>query len=149
MATNRATKTEVKTETVKVKVKKNGKEYIKEVTLNVGIKDELIKAKEEAEKKEKGSANATFLRAFLVLKGIKDSTEQKGYLEALGFKGAKTNFAKVYYDFLAEKERSFDEAKGFILGSEGYEETSENVRNHLNHYLNIFRLVKEVRDNLK
>lgn len=58
---------------------------------------------------------------------------------------AKTNsgprgFADAYYDWLAEASRTEQEAHDLIMGNE-----SQNVRNHLTHYLNIWALAESVR----
>ena len=49
-------------------------------------------------------------------------------------------FAAEYYDWLAAASRSEQEARDLIMGSE-----SQNVRNHLTHYLNIWALCETVR----
>lgn len=53
--------------------------------------------------------------------------------------GAK-GFADGYYDWLAEGTRTEQEAHDLIMGNE-----SQNVRNHLTHYLNIWALAETVR----
>lgn len=49
-------------------------------------------------------------------------------------------FAAEYYEWLATASRSEQEARDLIMGSE-----SQNVRNHLTHYLNIWALCESVR----
>ena len=49
-------------------------------------------------------------------------------------------FAAGYYDWLATASRSEQEARDLIMGNE-----SQNVRNHLTHYLNIWALCETVR----
>ena len=49
-------------------------------------------------------------------------------------------FAAEYYDWLATASRSEQEARDLIMGNE-----SQNVRNHLTHYLNIWALCETVR----
>lgn len=49
-------------------------------------------------------------------------------------------FAEEYYDWLAEASREEQEAHDYIMGHE-----SQNVRNHLTHYLNIWALAETVR----
>lgn len=49
-------------------------------------------------------------------------------------------FADQYYDWLAEQSRSEQEAHDLIMSNE-----SQNVRNHLTHYLNIWALAETVR----
>lgn len=59
-------------------------------------------------------------------------------------KGGPRGFAEVYYDWLAEESRTEQEAHDYIMGDE-----SQNVRNHLTHYLNIWALVETVRSGQK
>lgn len=54
--------------------------------------------------------------------------------------GGPRGFADSYYDWLAETSREEQEAADYILSSE-----SQNVRNHLTHYLNIWALAETVR----
>lgn len=54
--------------------------------------------------------------------------------------GGPRGFADIYYDWLAEASRSEQEAHDLIMSNE-----SQNVRNHLTHYLNIWALAESVR----
>lgn len=53
-------------------------------------------------------------------------------------------FAAMYYDWLAEASRTEQEARDLIMSNE-----SQNVRNHLTHYLNIWALCETVRKGQK
>lgn len=53
-------------------------------------------------------------------------------------------FAAEYYEWLATASRSEQEARDLIMSSE-----SQNVRNHLTHYLNIWALCETVRSGSK
>ena len=53
-------------------------------------------------------------------------------------------FAAMYYDWLAGESRTEQEARDLIMGNE-----SQNVRNHLTHYLNIWALCETVRKGQK
>lgn len=53
-------------------------------------------------------------------------------------------FAAMYYDWLAETSRTEQEARDLIMSNE-----SQNVRNHLTHYLNIWALCETVRQGQK
>ena len=53
-------------------------------------------------------------------------------------------FAEQYYDWLAEESRTEQEANDLIMSNE-----SQNVRNHLTHYLNIWALAETVRQGKK
>lgn len=114
-------------------------EELNEDGLDSAILKELAEFREKKEAKG-DKVNTANLRAFLNLAGIEDSKEQSEYIEAIGFKGLKRNFAELYYDYLAEKPRTKKEASDFILGKNGNNETSRNVQNHLSHYLNIHSL---------
>lgn len=59
-------------------------------------------------------------------------------------KGGARGFADVYYDWLAEEARTEQEAHDYIMSDE-----SQNVRNHLTHYLNIWALAETVRSGHK
>lgn len=59
-------------------------------------------------------------------------------------KGGPRGFADLYYDWLAEAARSEQEAHDYIMGND-----SQNVRNHLTHYLNIWALAETVRSGKK
>ena len=52
---------------------------------------------------------------------------------------AKT-FASDFYSWLAIEPRERWEAEQYIMGEGEYGETSNNVKNHLSHYLNIWEL---------
>ncbi len=54
--------------------------------------------------------------------------------------GGAKGFADQYYDWLAETSRTEQEAHDLIMGND-----SQNVRNHLTHYLNIWALAETVR----
>ena len=53
-------------------------------------------------------------------------------------------FAAMYYDWLAVESRTEQEARDLIMGNE-----SQNIRNHLTHYLNIWALCETVRQGQK
>ena len=79
-------------------------------------------------------------------KGIAAKTLEAEYKAAQPEKakaGAR-GFADIYYDWLAEAARTEQEAHDFIMSDE-----SQNVRNHLTHYLNIWALAETVRSGHK
>ena len=75
-------------------------------------------------------------------KGIAAKALEAAYKEAQPEKtsGGPRGFADMYYDWLAETSRSEQEAHDLIMSNE-----SQNVRNHLTHYLNIWALAETVR----
>ena len=58
--------------------------------------------------------------------------------------GGAKGFTDQYYDWLAGEARTEQEAHDLIMGNE-----SQNVRNHLTHYLNIWALAETVRSGVK
>lgn len=75
-------------------------------------------------------------------KGIAAKTLEAEYKAAQPekAKGGPRGFAEVYYDWLAEASHEEQEAHDYIMSDE-----SQNVRNHLTHYLNIWALAETVR----
>ena len=75
-------------------------------------------------------------------KGIAAKALEAAYKEAQPEKtsGGRSGFAERFYDWLAEESRTEQEAHDYIMGDE-----SQNVRNHLTHYLNIWALAETVR----
>ena len=79
-------------------------------------------------------------------KGIAAKTLEAEYKAAQPekAKGGARGFADIYYDWLAEEARTEQEAHDYIMSDE-----SQNVRNHLTHYLNIWALAETVRSGHK
>lgn len=79
-------------------------------------------------------------------KGITAKELESAWKEAQPQKtsGGPRGFADMYYDWLVESVRLEEEAHDYIMGNE-----SQNVRNHLTHYLNIWALVETVRSGKK
>ena len=75
-------------------------------------------------------------------KGIAAKALEAAYKDAQPEKtsGGPRGFAEMYYDWLAEASREEQEAHDYIMSNE-----SQNVRNHLTHYLNIWALAETVR----
>ena len=64
-------------------------------------------------------------------------------------KKAAGGFAEEYYDWLAAESRTEQEAADNVMGADGYEPTSPNVKAHFTHYLNIWALAQSVRTGSK
>ena len=75
-------------------------------------------------------------------KGIAAKALEAAYKEAQPEKtsGGPRGFAEMYYDWLAEASREEQEAHDYIMSND-----SQNVRNRLTHYLNIWALAETVR----
>lgn len=84
--------------------------------------------------KEKGESLKTLNEQW---KAIEDEVKPAKRAGANGF-------AAMYYDWLAETSRTEQEARDLIMSNE-----SQNVRNHLTHYLNIWALCETVRQGQK
>ncbi len=80
------------------------------------------------------------IRAHCQLAGYKPAEVTKAIKE-LNISSTKAfGFAASFYEWLAEEEQSAEDAKACIMGTDGYSETSKNVKNHLSHYMNIHAL---------
>ena len=84
--------------------------------------------------KEKGEALKTLNEQWKVVEDEVKPAKRAG----------ANGFAAMYYDWLAGESRTEQEARDLIMGNE-----SQNVRNHLTHYLNIWALCETVRQGQK
>jgi hypothetical protein len=84
--------------------------------------------------KEKGESLKTLNEQWKVIEDEVKPTKRAG----------ANGFAAMYYDWLAESSHTEQEARDLIMSSE-----SQNVRNHLTHYLNIWALCETVRQGQK
>lgn len=67
------------------------------------------------------------------------------YTKPKGEGAGRSSFASLYYDFLAANpSMSEDEAKAYIQGEGDHDETSDNVKRHESHYLNIWSLANRI-----
>lgn len=83
---------------------------------------------------------AALVRAYAKKNGLEVFKKAKG---AGG--EAKAGFAGKFYEWLAANPTSsVEQATAFIQGTDGNEETTENVKRHQSHYLAIHRLVNRV-----
>lgn len=83
---------------------------------------------------------AALIRAYAKKAGI------EAFKKAKGASGeSKVGFAGKFYDWLlANPTSTVEQATAYIQGTEGNEETTENVKRHQSHYLAIHRLVNRV-----
>lgn len=83
---------------------------------------------------------AALIRAYAKKNGLEVFKKAKG-----GTGEAKTGFAGKFYEWLvANPTSTVAEATAYIQGTDGHEETTENVKRHQSHYLAIHRLVNRV-----
>ena len=113
----------------------NGADLADEATFNTKVEELMARLAGSTDK-----SAAALIRAYAKKNGIEAFKKAKG-----GTGEAKTGFAAKFYDFLvANPECTVAEATAFIQGTDGNEETSENVKRHQSHYLAIHRLVNRV-----
>ena len=113
----------------------NGADLADEATFNAKVEELMARLSGSTDK-----SAAALIRAYAKKNGIEAFKKAKG-----GAGEAKTGFAAKFYDFLvANPECTVAEATAFIQGTDGNEETSENVKRHQSHYLAIHRLVNRV-----
>lgn len=91
-----------------------------------------------AELAQNGSS-VKLIRAHLTIEGFSDKVISAAIKEA-ELTSKKVTFASDFYDWLAEKPRSQEEAKEYIMDPAN----SQNVHNHLSHYLNIAELAARI-----
>ena len=113
----------------------NGADLADEATFNAKVEELMARLSGSTDK-----SAAALIRAYAKKNGIEAFKKAKG-----GTGEAKTGFAAKFYDFLvANPECTVAEATAFIQGTDGHEETTENVKRHQSHYLAIHRLVNRV-----
>lgn len=113
----------------------NGADLADEETFNAKVEELMSRLSGSTDK-----SAAALIRAYAKKNGIEAFKKAKG-----GTGEAKTGFAAKFYDFLvANPECTVAEATAFIQGTDGHEETTENVKRHQSHYLAIHRLVNRV-----
>ena len=113
----------------------NGADLADEASFNAKVEELMARLSGSTDK-----SAAALIRAYAKKNGIEAFKKAKG-----GAGEAKTGFAAKFYDFLvANPECTVAEATAFIQGTDGNEETSENVKRHQSHYLAIHRLVNRV-----
>ena len=113
----------------------NGADLADEATFNAKVEELMTRLSGSTDK-----SAAALIRAYAKKNGIEAFKKAKG-----GTGEAKTGFAAKFYDFLvANPECTVAEATAFIQGTDGHEETTENVKRHQSHYLAIHRLVNRI-----
>ena len=113
----------------------NGADLADEATFNAKVEELMARLSGSTDK-----SAAALIRAYAKKNGIEAFKKAKG-----GNGEAKTGFAAKFYDFLvANPACTVAEATAFIQGTDGHEETTENVKRHQSHYLAIHRLVNRV-----
>lgn len=92
------------------------------------------------------SINATDKSAAALVRAYAKKNELEVFKKAKSGGGAgKQGFAGKFYEFLAANPTcTKEEATAFINGEGDHEETSENVKRHLSHYLAIHALVNRI-----
>lgn len=113
----------------------NGADLADEATFNAKVEELMARLSGSTDK-----SAAALIRAYAKKNGIEAFKKAKG-----GTGEAKTGFAAKFYDFLvANPACTVAEATAFIQGTDGHEETTENVKRHQSHYLAIHCLVNRI-----
>lgn len=113
----------------------NGANLSDEATFNAKVTEMMASLKGSTDK-----SAAALIRAYGKKAGVEVFKKAKGSTSE-----AKTGFASKFYDWLAANPTStVDEATAFIHGTDGNEETTENVKRHQSHYLAIHSLINRV-----
>ena len=113
----------------------NGADLSDEATFNAKVEELMARLAGSTDK-----SAAALIRAYAKKNGTEAFKKAKG-----GTGEAKTGFAGKFYDWLAAHPTStVAEATAVIQGTDGNEETTENVKRHQSHYLAIHRLINRV-----
>ena len=114
----------------------NGADLSDEATFNTKVEELMARLTGATDK-----SAAALIRAY----GKKNSIEVFKKAKGAGTGEAKTGFAAKFYEWLvANPTSTVEQATAFIQGTEGHEETTENVKRHQSHYLAIHRLINRV-----
>lgn len=88
---------------------------------------------------------ATERSAAALVRAYAKKNELEVYAKPKGTGAARTSFAGKFYDFLAGNPGATkEEATAYINGDGEHEDTSENVKKHLSHYMGIWTLVNKI-----
>lgn len=91
-----------------------------------------------------GVTETARVKAYLIIDGYKPK-EITEALKLMGITGIRKEFRSYFHDFLVEKNPTEEEAIAYIEGKGEYGETSDNVKRHLNVYLNEYKLANRIR----
>jgi len=81
--------------------------------------------------------------AAALIRAYAKKNELEVYSKPKGQGGSRVGFAGGFYDYLVQP-RTEEEAKAFIMGEGGNAATSDNVKNHLSHYMGIWKLTSQI-----
>lgn len=113
----------------------NGADLSMEEVFNAKVEELMARLAGSTDK-----SAAALIRAYGKKNGVEVFKKAKG-----GTGEAKTGFAAKFYNWLAANQTStVAEATAFIQGTDGHEETTENIKRHQSHYLAIHRLINRV-----
>lgn len=113
----------------------NGAELSDEATFNAKVEELMARLSGSTDK-----SAAALIRAYAKKNGLEAFKKAKGSTGE-----AKTGFSSKFYEWLvANPTSTVEQATAFIQGTEGHEETTENVKRHQSHYLAIHRLINRV-----
>lgn len=101
--------------------------------------DEAVAAIIEAVNGSTDRSAAGLIRSY----GRKNELEV--FKKAKGTGAGRSSFASKYYEFIiGNPGMDEDEAKAYVMGEGDHEDTSDNVKKHLSHYLGIWKLANTI-----
>lgn len=110
----------------------------RDLSTEEGFDEAVVSLVEQIQGSTERSA-ASLIRAYA------KKNELEVYAKPKGQGAGRPGFAGGYYDFLAKNPGCTEqEATDYVMGENGNEETSENVKKHLSHYLGIWKLVNTI-----
>lgn len=113
----------------------NGADLADEATFNTKVEELMARLSGSTDK-----SAAALIRAYAKKNGLEVFKKAKG-----GSGEGKVGFAGKFYEWLiANPTSTVEQATAVIQGTDGNEETTENVKRHQSHYLAIHRLVNRV-----
>jgi len=90
-----------------------------------------------------GTTKAKIKAKLILTYDLTEAAANKAVSEALG-KAKAPNFIDGYYGWLEEGHKTEIEVEDYVLGRDGYPETSLNTKKHLSHYRRIAQLTNNV-----
>lgn len=113
----------------------NGADLSAEDAFNAKVKELMARLTGTTDK-----SAAALIRAYAKKNSLEAFKKAKG-----GTGEGRTGFTAKFYDWLVANPTSTKEqATAFVMGTEGNEETSANVKRHLTHHLGIHNLVNRI-----
>lgn len=116
------------------------------------IVDETLEGRDFASEEDFNSAVEALVEAITgstersaagLVRSYAKKNELECYVKPKGQGGSRSGFASKFYDFLLTNP-SEEEAKAYINGEGDNEDTSDNVKKHMSHYMGIWGLANKI-----